>query len=378
MGCRLKRHFHQTICLCPPIPFQAKAPIVIRPTTFALEEAQVGRITETRTGSSDKPELANLKRWGAKPARPVCPNEWLNRFPTHPGRLSNGMVTHREWYAFRFTTCLIKGLCRFDVIADALAEEGVFPVQAFSENHGPFAMASLWLNVIHDSVCGCYHEVVLSFDVNRIGKNTVAFRTKASQTPWASLYPNFGMSVCEAQFLHSLWIDSPLSIAWGREMQGFPKHPRPVDTSIKDDRKSFDFDLRWGDQLVMRGSTRKRFGLGGFLKESLGLAQNYSFGKVLGFLSQSSFEVPIIMPARSAQQHGNPRDYLAHLWKGLNPTAVQVWPWDPADSIEWGDVMESTGCESHNGHRLMKEADFQPVSVTYIPSAAAFVETKAK
>lgn len=33
-----------------------------------------------------------------------------------------------------------------------------------------------------------------------------------------------------------------------------------------------------------------------------------------------------------------------------------------------------TGCEDHNGHRFLREAEFRPVSVTYIPRAAAFVE----
>jgi hypothetical protein len=52
---------------------------------------------------------------------------------------------------------------------------------------------------------------------------------------------------------------------------------------------------------------------------------------------------------------------------------VRVWPWAADDVLELGDVAVETGCEPHNGHRLLRAAEFRPVSVTYLPRAAAFV-----
>lgn len=326
-----------------------------------------GWLTDTRVGRD--PDGAWAK-WGAKPARPACGRKWLEWFRPAPARLSNGTGTDRQWCAFHFTSLLVKGFCRPDVISVALADEGVFPVLAECGGER-FAMATVWLNVIRDSVCGAYHEVVLSFDVSRTRADAVAVRTTPAGAPWAVLYSNLGPSACDAQFLHSLWIDSPLSIRWGREMQGFPKHPKPVESIITDDRVSFAFDLSWDRQPVMRGAVGKRFGL---VRESLGLMGNHPLGRVLGFLTAKSFDVPILMPTKTAAQNGVGRQCVGHLWKGLNPAAVQVWPWATEDTLELGEVSVPTGCEPHNGQRLLREAAFRPVSVTYLPRTAAFVE----
>ena len=79
---------------------------------------------------------------------------------------------------------------------------------------------------------------------------------------------------------------------WGREMQGFPKHPKPVESTITDDAERFAFDLRWDGEVVMRGSVRKRFGVGGFLRESWGLFRNHRPERVLGFLAAILLTAP--------------------------------------------------------------------------------------
>ena len=53
---------------------------------------------------------------------------------------------------------------------------------------------------------------------------------------------------------------------------------------------------------------------------------------------------------------------------------MQVWPWGDGDELEFGDAELPTGCEDHNGHRLLRKAEFRPLSVTYLPRAAALVE----
>ena len=334
----------------------------------------LGRLTESRVGRG---EVGNdLIDWGGVPQAPIAGSGWLDQFPSHSARLSNGLVTDREWSAFSYSSCLIRGFCDIEVVRAALAEEGVFPVGAIGRGEAaPKAMATIWLNVIEDSVCGAYNEVVLSFDVNHSRPDAVAFhesrRTKAT---WALQYANFGPSVCDSQFLHSLWINSPLSITWGREMQGFPKHPKPVASTLSDDADAFGFDVAWDGRNVMRGRAAKRFGAVPFIREGMGLvASNGLFG-VSRFLASPSFDIPITMPAKTAAHHDVPRHYVGHLWKGRNPSAVQVWPWGPDDVFELGDVSEPTGCEDNNGHVLLKQAGFKPVSVTYVPRSSAVVE----
>ncbi len=339
-----------------------------------IVDPEMGRLTESRVGRGEAGD--DLADWGGVPKAPVAGSTWLEQFPFHPARLSNGLATDREWSAFSYTSCLIRGFCDMEVVRTALADEGVFPVGAeLRGGTAPKAMATIWLNVIEDSVCGAYNEVVLSFDVNHSRPDAVAFRERRHiDTAWAMQYANFGPSVCDSQFLHSLWINSPLSITWGREMQGFPKHPKPVASTLSDAADAFGFDLSWDGRNVMRGRATKRFGTVPFIREGMGLVAANGLVAVSRFLASPSFDIPITMPAKTAAQHNVPRHYVGHLWKGRNPYAVQVWPWGPDDVLELGDVSEPTGCEDNNGHVLLKQAGFEPVSVTYVPRSSAVVE----
>ena len=334
-----------------------------------------GRVPESRLGRNE--ENNQLAAWGSTPAAPVCGMPWMAQFPCTSGRLSNGLATDRQWVASHFTSLLIRGFCDLGVVSEALAGEDVFPVGAIPAGAtAPKAMATIWLNIIHDSVCGTYHEVVLSFDVNHEKAGTIAFTAGGLVgATWAMQYGNFGPSVCESQFLHSLWINSPLSITWGREMQAFPKHPKPVASTLTDDAEAFAFSLSWDGQNVMRGRAAKRFGPVPFLREGLGLVGANGLFGVLGFLGSPAFDVPITMPRQTAEQNGVGRRYLGHLWKGLNPMGVQVWPWGEGDTFELGTIEEPSGCEEHNGHTLLRRAGFAPVSVTYLARAAAVVES---
>jgi hypothetical protein len=336
-----------------------------------------GRITETRTGCREGETGGELARWGAKPGEPVCGLKWLEQYRTEPAQLSNGLATDRQWYAFSFSSLLIKGFCELKPVEEALAGEGVFPVVAELTDGRRLAMATLWFNIIKDSVCGAYHEIVLSIDVARSGPGRVAVRTSPTLAPWAVQYASFGSPVCDGQFLHSLWINSPLSIMWGREMQAFPKHPVPVSSELVDEPDRFRFDIGWDNDVIMQGSVAKRFGTRGLMRQSLGLLRTQNWGRVVRFLAAASFDVPIIMPSKTAAQSRTPRDYVGHLWKGPSPWAVQVWPWDCADSFAIGPARKATGCEDHNGHQLLCVSAFEPVAVTCLSRAAALVESPA-
>lgn len=300
----------------------------------------------------------------------------MQSFPTRREKLSIGLETDANWYAYDFTACMIKGICDLGPVREALRAEGVFPVSARVDNAGPYAIASIWLNTIRDSVCGRYHEVIVSFDASRSSHDGIAFDSTGARAPWAILYNHFGPSVCDCQFLHSLWIDSPVSIAWGREMQAFPKHPRPTQSSILDKAGEISFDIGWpGGKTVLRGCIGKQFGVGGLLRESLGLLATQRLGGVCRFLAGNSMAVPLRMPAKTAGQNGRGCDYLAHLWKGIHPMAVQVWPWVQENELQLGDTVLDTGCEDHNAHLLLKQARFRPLTIIYAPRSAAFVET---
>jgi len=326
-----------------------------------------GRIPDSRIGRGE------LERWGSKPATPVPGVKWFEQFPYKTAQLSNGLETDREWYALHFASVLVRGFCDLAVVRDALAGEDLVPVGACrGAKSTPEAMWTLWFNVIQDSVCGTYHEIVLSFDVASSGE-PVAFRTNGAGV-WELQYANFGPSVCEGQFLHSLWINSPLSIMWGREMQGFPKHPKPVESRLDDKPTEFAFDLSWDGSNVMRGRIAKRFG---FLAQAVGLALAHGPLPVTRFVLAPSFDIPIVMPKKTAAQNGVGRRYMGHLWKGLDPFSVRVWPWHPNDVLELGSVTVPTGCEDHNGQALLARAKFEPVSVTYLHRSAAIVEARA-
>ena len=334
----------------------------------------LGRITESRIGVGSGGKREDLEQWGAKPGPAVSGARWLEQFETEDATLSIGLKTHRQWYANRFTCCIIKGICRPAAVIRSLAEEGLHPVLCEIEEDGVYAMASIWLNIIQDSVCGSYHEVVISFDVSRTAMDRPAFRSNRANASWKMLYPNFGKSACEAQFLHSLYIDSPISISWGREMQAFSKHPEQTITRITDEKNAIDYEVKWGSDNILSGRVQKRFGLRGLVRESGGLLKTQNWMGVGRFLAMAAFDVPIIQPRKTADSYGLPTEYLAHLWKGLNPYALQAWPWTDDDQLLLGSVTKPTECEEHNAHNLLRISEFRPLIVTYSPKLSAFIE----
>ena len=93
-----------------------------------IGDPTLGRLTESRVGRGEAGD--HLIEWGGVPKAPVAGSTWLDQFPSHPARLSNGLATDREWSAFSYSSCLIRGFCDMEVVRAALADEGVFPVGA--------------------------------------------------------------------------------------------------------------------------------------------------------------------------------------------------------------------------------------------------------
>lgn len=272
---------------------------------------------------------------------------------------------------------IVKGTVDPEPVRKALEAEGLHPVLCrIKGEEKPRALASIWVNELHDSVCGAYHEYVISFDVHTSRKDVVAFTPGLSPAPYACWYNNFGDSVCEAQFLHSLYINSPLSIAWGREMQAFPKHPEPVQSVISfgKNEKTQSCEIKWGQDTLLRIDTKRQFGIGGFLKEGAGLMIRLGPVAVMKFLASPIFRNHIIMPKQTADQSGCPANYTAYIWKGLQPMGVKLWPWNPnTDAITLSDLVKDTGSEANNGIALLKQASFTPLSVCFIDKVSAVV-----
>ena len=327
-------------------------------------------------------EESALSEYGVDLASVHPPHSGLNffkRFRFTPDKLSisDALTTDREWSVGRASILIVKGTVDLAPIQAALEEEGIYPIRCRIKGEDkPKALASIWINELQDSVCGAYHEYVISFDIHKSREDVVAFAPGLSPAAFACWYNNFGDSVCEAQFLHSLYINSPLSIAWGREMQAFPKHPEPVQsvTDLDSKKKMQSCEIEWDGEAILQISTEKQFGTAGFLKEGVGLTAHLGPAKVAQFLGNPVFSSHIVMPHKTAKQSNRPVDYTAYIWKGLHPAAVQIWPWNPeTDSIFLGDTTKETGCEANNGIALLKKANYQPLSVCSISELSAVV-----
>lgn len=322
-----------------------------------MKNKNLGRITESRT------DLA----WG-RPANKVRNLTWFNNRTYTTTKLSTGISTERQWYTYDSTALIVKGHCSYQPIAEALAAEGLVPVRTTDGR----AIVSIWFNQLRDSICGAYHEIVMSIDSGTSGEDSVA-GFSATGNPFHYLYNQLGGSVCKQQFLHSLYINSPLSIAWGREMQAFPKHPLPVASHLNDGKYSFEAEIAWDSALIARAKIRKHQGLRASLAAGLGLVTTARPSRVACFLNASEIEVPIQMPRITASHYSVPTNYLAIIRKGKNPAAIRCWPWHHDDTFELGRVRKPTECEDHNAHLLFNAADFRPRIVSYIPFMQAYV-----
>jgi hypothetical protein len=321
------------------------------------KKEDLGRVTESRTDPN----------WGCPPSR-IKNSGWFEGRKYTAGRLSLGHETDQQFYVYDSSGLVIKGHCSYEKIAAELADEGLAPIRTTDGR----ALVSIWFNIIRDSVCGAYHEIAISIDATQFGENCEV-DVASKNNPFHHLYNNFGSSVCKCQFMHSLYINSPNSIAWGREMQAFPKHIEPVDSMIEDSIRCFESKIQWQEDLVFRARVRKQFGPAQFVKQGLGLVSGVGPLRVLNFLTANQFEVPIQMPQKIARQYSLPSKYLAVIRKGLHPGSVQSWPWGDGDLLELGDVVRESGSEANNGHDLIRRSDFTPSVVTYLPFMQAYI-----
>lgn len=349
------------------------------PTSTSNTGWSPGTSADSARFAKDNEELA---QFGVKEAlTPHSGLKFLESFSYTPDKLSNGLPTDREWSVGQASVMMVKGTVDLDVAEKALGKDGVTPVRCVVGGKEK-AMASIWVNELRDSVCGAYHEYVISFDVRKSDdKVVVAFddSAKLAAPAYACWYSNFGSDVCEAQYLHSLYIGSPLSIMWGREMQAFPKHPDPVASEMElgPAAKVKTCDVKWKDDEtpLLSIRTEEKFGFLGFGKEGMGLIRHVGALAVTKFLSAAAFTTHIVVPSKTAEKYGRPRDYTANLWKGVKPTAVKVWPWDPAtDKLELNaTASRGTGCEEHNAVEILEKGNFQPLSVCYVAGISAVV-----
>ncbi len=306
-----------------------------------------GRPTESRTqGGGGREHLPRLHLFAG--------------FPYEPRRLTTGVATEKPFYCYEGESLVIRGECYAGPIAAALAAEGLHPVLGARGE----AMAAVWINRLDDSVAGAYHEIVIALDAAREAGTRAACRGTG---PYAYLHPFFGGPTI--QLLHTLYISSPLSIAWGREMQAFPKHPRPAAIAITREDRGWSVDCRWGEHLLVAGRIHERWGATAFVRQALGISWSMGPSRVTRFLAASIVRFPVRMPATTRAAYQAASEHTGHLLKGRGPCAVRAWPWRESDRLELGTGLDSQaepGRESATD--LLARAGFRPRVVTHIPS----------
>lgn len=317
----------------------------------------LGRNTESRINTDQCRSSTQIQN----------PN-WFKKRKYTEDRLSTGHLTDREYYAYDASGLIIKGHCCYERIEAALADEGLKPIRTTDGR----AMVSIWFNLIRDSVCGAYHEIAISIDATTFDQQCVV-DISSKNNPFHFLYNNFGSSVCKFQFMHSLYINNRISIAWGREMQAFPKHTEPVDSMIEDKTDFFESKAQWGKETVCSTRVRKQSGMAQFVQQGWNLVTSIGPMRLLKFATAKQFEVPIQMPRKIADERELPSRYLATVRKGRHPRAVRSWPWHDLDTLELGSVTKMSGGEVNNGHSLIRQADFAPKVVTYLPFMQAYI-----
>ncbi len=281
----------------------------------------------------------------------------FQRFTYTSETLSSGVKTEKPYYCYNAEILIMKGVCEAGPMEKALAKEGLYPVKTSDGK----ALASIWINQLKDSVIGPYHEIVLSLDASR-RPGAVA----PGRGAFGALYSFFGGECLN--YLHTLYITSPLSIMWGREMQAFPKHPTPCQVSTRFGSDAIDFDVAWGEKKLLSGSVGNRWGPRAFLRQSLSLVRNFGLGPVLRFLSSPVVPMPIVMPGEVKRQYGIENDHMGHILKGLNPFGIRAWPWLAHDRLELGRGRQAEATDGQESATdLWHEAEFRPLVAVHVP-----------
>lgn len=323
------------------------------PTPTELPASVAGRRTEGRAlGRGSLERIPNLG--------------FFDSFRYTPATLSSGVRTEKPYYCYGGASIIVKGTCDAAPVTQALAREGLHPVLTADGR----AMASLWVNEIGDSVIGGYHEIALSFDAaDRPGVRVAA----RGDSAYALAYNYLGGECLN--FIHTLWISSPLSILWGREMQAFPKHPRPVNSVIEIGGGSARFSAQWGDRRILAGRIRVPNAWTNLPGQLLGVSLACGPLRLLRFAASPVVRFTTVFPRATRRQYGVTCAHRGHLYKGLSPAGVLVYPWNENDTLEWGTGFADLVADDHESPTdLLVAARFQPRMVTCLPRLQLVIE----
>lgn len=306
----------------------------------------VGRQSEGRTqGGGSSANIPNLSLF--------------RKFTYTPAQLSSGVKTEKPYYCYNAEIMILKGLCDSGPIARALEKEGLFPVCAPNGK----APVSIWINDLKDTVIGPYREIVFAFDAWTRPNTVARFRTG---DPYGLLYSFFGGQCIT--YLHTLYISSPLSIMWGREMQAFPKHPEPTRIEADFGRRSIRFDTHWEGKPLLQGLVGRRWGPLAFLRQAYSLVDNFGVAAVAGFLSSPVVTLDVAMPLAVKKAYGIECSHKGHILKGRNPLGVRTWPWNAGDHLQLGTGRQADAADGQESPTdLLQEANFKPAIVMHIP-----------
>lgn len=180
--------------------------------------------------------------------------------PTEDYELSSGVVCEIPYACRSADFLVLHGPADLESVRRLMAGQ---PYQPVSVGGGKCA-AALWIADYHDTSCGPYKELILSFPASlkpiEVAASAPMELLQAGAHPEATIY------------CHKLILDKQVPIDFGREVHGHAKHPTPQPVDITFAAPWCRFDVACEGKRVVFGRVR--------LPEEVSPAQRASFGFV--------------------------------------------------------------------------------------------------
>jgi hypothetical protein len=164
--------------------------------------------------------------------------------PTESYELSSGVVCEIPYACRSADFLVLHGSAELEVARRLLAGQRY---QAVSVGGGKTA-AALWIADYHDTSCGPYKELILSFPVSL--KSLEVPARAPMELLMAGAHPDATI------YCHKLILDQQVPIDFGREVHGHAKHPTPQPVDISFSAPFCRFDVSCDGKRVVFGRVR--------------------------------------------------------------------------------------------------------------------------
>lgn len=180
--------------------------------------------------------------------------------PSEDYELSSGVVCQIPYACRSADFAVLHGTAELEAVRRLLAAQRYQPVSV----GGGKSAAALWLADYHDTSCGPYKELILSFPVSLRPLEVVA------RSPMELLQA--GMHPEATIYCHKLVLDQQVPIDFGREVHGHAKHPTPQPVDVSFSMPWCRFDVSCEGKRIVFGRVR--------IPEEPAAMQRASFGFV--------------------------------------------------------------------------------------------------